>query len=93
MKEIDPFTLIKDELDKYSLATIREFVKMFPCKQKNYFIPVQRKGIIIKGRSVGASTLFGKSVIQLLTFDHVTCASAKDFWYRWKKFKVLKVFL
>lgn len=94
MKIIDPFVMIKKEIELQSSAALEEFTKLFPCKKHNYFLPYLTKNkpyVLIKYQQVGATTsfLFKEHKIK----KHIICASPKDFWDRWNRFKKMKIFL
>lgn len=104
----DPWIEIKQEIEKYSYKECLEFMKIFPCEKKNYFLPIYEKIYnprnitIFKNHQVGmtsmSSTLFSKLFankhkLQYNKQKYITCSNVKDFWYRWNEFKKIRLFL
>ncbi len=86
----DPFICIKNELKKYNGSLIFKFTALFPApKDSDHYVLAGGK-IIIKGRSVGATTIFNS----LIEEDQlkVYFKNTEDFWYRWNRFKKLIIF-
>lgn len=97
---------IKQEIEKHSHELLVEFMKLFPCERKNFFLPIPKKifksssTIIVKGRQVGTTNWHSWQNIYPWVFElsnnkkkYVICADAEDFWYRWNRFKKLRLFL
>jgi len=104
----DSWAEIKQEIEKHPHELWVEFMKLLPCERKNYFLPIPKKvfkpdpniKVIVKGRQVGATTFHTGHLhpwLLQLPMDrkekHVICADIKDFWYRWNRFKKIKLFL
>src|ERR1035437_3792784 len=111
MRHQDDFDIIKLELAKYTIANHIEFMKLFPCERKNYFIPTNSgirpiggyQNLILYSEDLSnaawSTTGFTKYPMKGFHFGssrdliYVICASAKDFWIRWNRYKQLKAFL
>lgn len=99
---------IKNELREYPIDFIVEFIKIYPDKDEKYKIPIRANDkIIIKGRSVGATTYINSKEpffewngcgtilpkFLHLPIKYLSFSSIEDFWQRWNRFKKLKIFL
>lgn len=79
------FPDIYKELRKHSPELKEEFINLFPSNgEYGIYVPF----IATKTRQVGATL----GATRLL-FNKIKFTSAENFWYRWNKFKKLKVFL
>lgn len=88
----DPFIEIKQEIEKYSPNYLNEFMKYFPCNRKNCFIKIPNYiYFLVNGKEVGKVEMTWKN--SHLKQQYVIYSDNKDFWYRWNRFKQLKLFL
>lgn len=76
---------ITDEFKKHSRELVGEFMELFPHNKKFRII-------IIKGRSVGATTMAQNELGSGYWGDR-TMEDIDNFWYDWYRFQNLKAFL
>ena len=102
MKIKDDFAEIRKEISKHTLDTAIEFMRIFPCHKKNYFIQVDeivkkkeyKVVVMVKGRQVGVTTMSSNLWnIGLPKKHYIACASVSEFWERRNRFEKLRAFL
>lgn len=87
---------INDELSKYSWKTIRKFEQTFPCSQKisDNIMEVFPKEYIEEQEAIKEKMKTSQSYFEEgYTQEYIYIISPEDFWTRWNRFKMLKVFL
>lgn len=87
--DADDFPNIVNELIKYKISLINDFVKLFPPNKRNHCVITHT--VILKYRSVEltqqAVNAFNK------TLPKVWFENEEEFWNRWNRFKNLITFI
>lgn len=87
--DADDFPNIVNELSKYKISVINDFVKLFSPSKRNHCVVTHT--VILKSRSIGLTTQTADVFNKIL--PKVWFENEEEFWHRWNRFKKIIIFM